>query len=194
MKFFMYIYLRVLLTIQISRSIGYSSLIKQDFFIRNFLRKKIPNSFISNIIISRKAEKITVSVYLLNLPSVLKEGSFSNIKDVLSKLLKDNFELSLNKLDFIQVLNPYSLSSCVSFFLKKQLEKRVPFRKAIMDIISQVKQKNLNLKGLKIQISGRLNGAEIARTEWIKEGQVPLHTLNANIDYSFLEAIVTFVF
>lgn len=190
----MYIYLRVLLTIQISRSIGYSSLIKQDFFIRNFLRKKIPNSFISNIIISRKAEKITVSVYLLNLPSVLKEGSFSNIKDVLSKLLKDNFELSLNKLDFIQVLNPYSLSSCVSFFLKKQLEKRVPFRKAIMDIISQVKQKNLNLKGLKIQISGRLNGAEIARTEWIKEGQVPLHTLNANIDYSFLEAIVTFVF
>lgn len=185
----MYISMRVL-TIQFSSNIDYSFFIKQDIFIRNFLKKKIKNSFIINVLISRKLEKINVSVYVLNLPSIAKSIMFSNLKEILSTLLLSNFGIYLNKLDFIQVLNPYSISSCVSFFLKKQLEKRVPFRKAITDIISQVKQKNSHLKGLKIQISGRLNGAEIARTEWVKEGQVPLHTLSANIDYSFLEAIV----
>lgn len=169
-------------------------MIKQDFFIRNFLIKEVSNTFVSKILISRKLEKINVFVYVLNLPSVLKNESISGLKETLSKLLKLNFGVFLNKLEFTQVLNPYSLSSCVCFFLKKQLEKRVPFRKALTDIISQIKQKNSNLRGLKIQISGRLNGAEIARTEWVKEGQVPLHTLSANIDYSYLEAIVIFIF
>ena len=81
----------------------------------------------------------------------------------------------------------------ISQFLKKQLEKRVPFRKAIVDIVSQIKQKNSILKGLKIQISGRLNGAEIARSEWIREGSIPLNTLKANIDYTSSFAQVDFL-
>ena len=187
---FLYIYLSVKRTIQVSKSNNYSFFIKQDFFIRDFLKKRISNSFVSHIFISRKSERLNVFVYLLNFSSILKDGSSSNLKELLSSLLNSKFGVILSRLDFIQVLDPYSLSSCVCFFFKKQLEKRVPFRKAIVDIVSQIKQKNSILKGLKIQISGRLNGAEIARTEWVKEGQVPLHTLSANIDYSFLDAIV----
>lgn len=157
--------------------------------IRSFLRKEILDSFITQILIYRKFQGVIVIVYTLTLPSLLKKGLLNNLTSELSKILTKQFSLNLLKLDFIQVINPYSLSSCIAYFVKRQLERRVPFRKAITDTIIQIKEKNTCFKGLKIQISGRLNGAEIARTEWIKEGQVPLHTLVANIDYSFLEAI-----
>ena len=91
---------------------------------------------------------------------------------------------SLNFFPTNQSISAFSLSD----FIRLKLEKRIPFRKVIKDSILKVRQFSFCIKGFKIQISGRLNGAEIARTEWVREGCVPLHTLKACIDYNFLKA------
>jgi small subunit ribosomal protein S3 len=91
-------------------------------------------------------------------------------------------------INVLEVSNPDSNAKILSDFIKQQLEKRVPFRRAIKTAV--LKAQKVNVKGIKVQISGRLNGAEIARTEWVREGQVPLHTLKANIDYFQNKALV----
>jgi ribosomal protein S3 len=102
--------------------------------------------------------------------------------------LYSNLKLNLLSINFVEIVDVNLSAFCVSETVKRQLEKRVPFRKVIKSFIS--KPLSPNLKGIKIQISGRLNGSEIARTEWIRNGRIPLHTLSANIDYSFNTALV----
>lgn len=99
----------------------------------------------------------------------------------MSLILKDKFNVELRSFNFVEILNPDTCASFVADSIKLQLEKRLPFRKIMKDAV--VKSIKAGSKGIKIQISGRLNGAEIARSEWIREGRVPLHTLSANIDY-----------
>ena len=111
-------------------------------------------------------------------------------------LLRNNLQVLLNSkncknevtLNVLEVLNSDSNAKIISDFIRQQLEKRMPFRRIIKTAI--VKAQKANVKGIKIQISGRLNGAEIARTEWVREGQVPLHTLKAKIDYFQNKALV----
>lgn len=95
---------------------------------------------------------------------------------------------NLASLNIVEPSNLLSSAGYVADFIKKQLEKRIAFRKAIKSSLLKVQQGNENLKGIKIQIAGRLNGAEIARTEWIREGRIPLNTLKANIDYAYVRA------
>jgi small subunit ribosomal protein S3 len=110
--------------------------------------------------------------------------------------LKNTLQALLNNINFtsqitinvFEVLNPDANAKLISDFVRQQLERRIPFRRAIKTAI--VKAQKSDVKGIKVQISGRLNGAEIARTEWVREGQVPLHTLKANIDYFQNKALV----
>lgn len=95
--------------------------------------------------------------------------------------MSTKFQANLGVVNVVEVTNPDACSFLLAEFMRQQLEKRVPFRKVMKSAILKAQQ--AGVKGIKIQIAGRLNGTEIARTEWIREGQVPLHTLKANIDY-----------
>lgn len=176
-------------TIFISKSSSYASFVKQDIFIRKFLKNKISSSFLTNVIIYRVSDDIKLVVKGLKLKVFLKQSFLQALKQEVSFLLKSKFSLNLVSLNFLDEKDPYSSAFCVSYFIKQQIEKRVSFRVALRTIMVRVKQFNSSMKGIKVQVSGRLNGAEIARTEWIKEGRVPLHRLSADINYNSCTAL-----
>lgn len=138
---------------------------------------------VSHIEIRRKLNSITINLYVAK-PSIVMGVNSSRLYELrnkLSNLLSKQFASREIIINVFEVVNPDSNSKLLADFIRQQLEKRVPFRKAIKATI--LKAQKSNIKGIKVQVSGRLNGAEIARTEWVREGQVPLHTLYANIDY-----------
>jgi small subunit ribosomal protein S3 len=116
-----------------------------------------------------------------------KKLELLKLRNNLSSLIAKNFASRKLTLNLVDVKNPDLDARFLADFASKQLEKRVPFRRVIRNTI--IKAQKANVKGIKVQISGRLNGTEIARTEWIREGQVPLHTLKANIDYCNSKAL-----
>ena len=109
------------------------------------------------------------------------------IRDRLSVLLKNKKVL----INIVEITKPYTEASILVDVLVKKLEERVSFRMCIREILKRYRIQD-ELKGIKVQIAGRLNGAEIARTEWVREGRVPLQTLRANIDYSYKTAQTTY--
>lgn len=109
------------------------------------------------------------------------------IKEDLHKFLVKTKSIRVN---VVELSNPDKDASLIGEFIAQQLEKRVAFRKATRQAIQ--KAQKLNIQGIKVQVSGRLNGAEIARTEWVREGRVPLQTLRADIDYAVKESYTTY--
>lgn len=109
-----------------------------------------------------------------------------DLRKRLNTLLEKKFYRRNITINIVELVNPDANSRFLSEFVRQQLEKRVPFRRVIKTAI--LRAQKAGVKGIKIQIAGRLNGAEIARTEWVREGQVPLHTLKANIDYCNYQA------
>nr|AYQ93436.1 ribosomal protein S3 [Lepocinclis tripteris] len=168
----------------------YSKILKQDIFIRKYLKDKINTCFLVSIIINRKLDSIGLTVNIVKNASKFNTELFEQPIRDLSVILKDKFNVELRSFNFVEVLNPDTCASFVADSIKFQLEKRLPFRKIMKDAV--VKSIKAGSKGIKIQISGRLNGAEIARSEWIREGRVPLHTLSANIDYCSCRAQTIF--
>lgn len=163
---------------------NYSNLLKTDNFVRNYFNEKLKEvSPISEIEITRKSGNLVINIYASNTNQLLKNGNSELIR-LQSELLKklpsspDNKDLVIN---VIEITNPDGNARILADFIRQQLEKRTPFRRAMKNAITKAEKSNV--KGIKVQVSGRLNGAEIARTEWIREGRVPLHTLKANIDY-----------
>lgn len=166
---------------------NYPQLIAEDEAIRNFFKKKNQIAGITKIEIKRnsKANKIEIILYS-GKPSVLvgKEGKdLEAIYEKLKILIRKNQTLILN---IIKIKNPDAEATLISNFIIEQLEKRVAFRRVIKKAI--IRANAANIAGIKIEISGRLNGAEMARSEWIREGRVPLQTLRANIDYAEKQA------
>lgn len=113
--------------------------------------------------------------------SLVNSNKIFSLRSELSILLSSKFAKRELTINLVEVVDPDTNSKFLSEFVKEQLERRVPFRKVIKSTL--LKAQKAGVKGVKVQISGRLNGAEIARTEWVREGQVPLHNLKANIDY-----------
>ena len=120
----------------------------------------------------------------------LNENKLSTIRNELLNQFRLNFNSQTIDIviNILQINNNNKDADVLAEFAKQQIQKRIPFRRVIKTII--LKARKELVKGIKIQISGRLNGAEIARTEWSREGRVPLHTLVANIDYSFCKALL----
>lgn len=171
-----------------SKSNNYLFFVQEDLFIRHYIQDKLTEATISNIEINRKLNFLLINVYVAK-PSVALGLNGSNLhllRSTLSNLLASKYILRDVSLNIVEVINPDSNPRILADFIRQQLEKRVPFRRVIKSTI--LKAQKAGLKGIKIQIAGRLNGAEIARTEWFREGQVPLHTLKANIDYSNYKA------
>jgi len=154
------------------------------------LYTEITETCISNIEILRKLNYIVINIYVSNPAVVLGvDGKkLFELRNTLQSLLKRTSATSEITINVLEVSNPDSNAKVISDFIRQQLEKRIPFRRAMK--VAILKAQKSDIKGIKVQIAGRLNGAEIARTEWVREGQVPLHTLKANIDYFQNKALV----
>ncbi len=165
----------------------FAQFIKEDISIRKLINDQIANSGISKIEIERTSDEVKVDVHTSK-PGVVigKRGTnINDIKDMLQKEVGKNVQLNI-----IEVKKPELVSKLVAEGIASQLEGRVSFRKAMKKAVSLTLK--AGAKGIRVQCSGRLGGAEMARTEWYREGRVPLHTLRASIDYGFAEANTTF--
>nr|YP_009144915.1 ribosomal protein S3 [Euglenaria anabaena]AKJ83362.1 ribosomal protein S3 [Euglenaria anabaena] len=175
-------------SIWFAKSKSYFSFVQEDIFIRNYFFNKLLEAGIAKVEIKRKLGFLSINVYVTK-PSLVvgtNGNQLNNLRKELSEKISLHFTSSNITINVIEILNPDSNSRVLAEFIRQQLEKRVPFRRIIKAAITRAQK--AGVKGVKIQISGRLNGAEIARTEWFREGQVPLHTLKANIDYCSYKA------
>ena len=165
----------------------YTKLLHQDLKIKNYVEKKLKNASISKINIERAAKKLRLSIYSSR-PGIIigkKGADIETLKQDLSKL--SNLEVFL---DIKEVRKPEVEAKLVAENIASQLEKRISFRRAMKKAVQSAMR--LGAKGVKVVCSGRLGGAEIARTEKYHEGSVPLHTLRGDIDYSTAEAETTY--
>lgn len=166
----------------------FSAFLKEDYEIREYIKKTYFAAAISKIVIERAASKVTITVYTAR-PGVLigKAGSeIEVIKTALGKITHGKF-IAIN---IIEVKKPDADAQLIAESIASQLEKRASFRRAMKQAISRAMR--LGVKGVKAMVSGRLDGAEIARTEQYHEGSIPLQTLRADIEYGFAEARTTF--
>jgi small subunit ribosomal protein S3 len=166
---------------------GYSELLHEDLMIRKYLKKKLFQAGISKIEIERAASKVKVNIYSARPGLIIgKKGSgVDQLRAEVQALTKN--ELLLNVLE---VRKPEVDATLVSESIASQLEKRVAFRRAMKKAMATAIK--MGVRGIKVRVSGRLGGAEIARTEGYSEGSIPLHTLRADIDYGTAEASTTY--
>ena len=165
----------------------YTKLLHQDLKIKQYVSKKLKNASISKINIERAAKKLRLSIYSSR-PGIIigkKGADIETLKNDLSKM--SNLEVFL---DIKEVRKPEVEAKLVAENIASQLEKRISFRRAMKKAVQSAMR--LGAKGVKVVCSGRLGGAEIARTEKYHEGSVPLHTLRGDIDYSTAEAETTY--
>jgi small subunit ribosomal protein S3 len=161
----------------------YSELIHDDIAIRKYLKKKLYNAGISRIEIERAANKSKVNIYAAR-PGIIigKKGA------EIEKLKKDLEKVSSREpiINILEVRKPEIDAQLVAENVALQLERRVAFRRAMKKCVTSALK--FGAKGIRVGCSGRLGGAEMSRSEWYREGRVPLHTLRADIDYGFSEA------
>jgi small subunit ribosomal protein S3 len=158
-----------------------------DIKVREFLQEKLAQAGISRIQIDRPARNAKITVYTAR-PGVIigKSGDeVGKLRDQINKILNVPVHVSIE-----EVRKPELDAKLVAEAVAQQLEKRVMFRRAMKRAVTTAMR--LGAKGIKICVSGRLGGAEIARSEWYREGRVPLHTLRADIDYGLAEAYTTY--
>ena len=161
----------------------FSDHLVEDNKIREFLKKELYAAGVSKVVIERKADKLEVSVLTAKPGMVIGRGGdgIDQIKSKLEKLTKKSVILNI-----VEVKKPEMDATLTAESIAQSLEKRVSFRRAMKQSIQRTMK--AGAKGIKVVISGRVGGAEIARSEKYSEGNVPLHTLRANIDYGFCEA------
>lgn len=159
----------------------------EDLKVRSFLQKKLRNASVSRILIERPAKNARITIYSAR-PGVVigKQGQdIEVLKNEVQKMMGVPVHVNIE-----EVRRPELDAQLIADSITQQLEKRVMFRRAMKRAMQNAMR--LGAQGIKIMSAGRLNGAEIARTEWYREGRVPLHTLRANIDYGFSEANTTY--
>jgi small subunit ribosomal protein S3 len=165
----------------------YAKLLHEDIKLREYLKKRLFHAGISKIELERASNKVKVNIFAAR-PGIIigKKGSeVESLKKELSKLTDKEIFLNIQ-----EVRKPEIDAQLVAESVALQLERRVAFRRAMKKSVTQALK--FGAQGIKITSSGRLGGAEIARTEWYREGRVPLHTLRADIDYGFAEAKTTY--
>ncbi len=174
-------------SIWFSKKRDYGKLLIEDFKIREYVKKNVVNSGVSQVMIERTSKKCIISIYTSRPGFVIgKKGSdIEKIKKNLSKI--SNTEISLN---IKEVKRPELNAYLVAENIAQQLVKRIAFRKTMKRAIQSALR--LGAKGIRVCLSGRLAGNEIARTEWLREGSVPLHTFRADVDYAEAEALTTY--
>jgi small subunit ribosomal protein S3 len=165
----------------------YAKLLHEDLKIRAFLKKRLYNSGVSKIEIERAANKTKINIFTARPGLIIgKKGSeVETIKKELASLTSKEIFININ-----EVRKPELDAQLVAENVALQLERRIAFRRAMKKSVTA--SLKFGAKGIRITCSGRLGGAEMSRTEWYREGRVPLHTLRADIDYGFAEAKTTY--
>lgn len=165
----------------------YHKLLKEDMKLREILKKRLFSAGIAKIEIERAANKVKINVHTAR-PGIVIGKKGSGVEQLKAEIQRmSSSELFLN---IIEVKSPEANSVLIAENVAAQLEKRVAFRRAMKKCMTAAFKQGV--KGIKIRVSGRLGGAEIARTEWYSEDSVPLHTLRANIDFGTAEAHTTY--
>ncbi len=161
----------------------YPALLEEDWKIRRYIEKQLSNAGVSEVRIERKAEQIDLEVRTAR-PGVVVGRGGTGIETLRQGLQQDlgSGERQI-RINVIEVARVDADAALIAEYIAQQLERRVSFRRVVRQAIQRAQR--AGIQGIKIQVSGRLNGAEIARTEWTREGRVPLHTLRADIDYSY---------
>ena len=165
----------------------YSSLLEQDAKIREYITANYDSAGISDIEIERtyKLNNIFLKIYVAK-PGVIITESGSGLINLTKKLKSLLPRVNKISIDVFEVAEPDTHANLLAQFIANQLVRRVAFKRAVRKAIDRAQAQDIN--GIKVQIAGRLNGAEIARTEWVKEGRMPLQTLRAEIDYATASA------
>jgi len=180
----------------------YAEFLHEDLKIRKFIFSKVPNGEISKIQIERPSDnRIKITIHSSKVGIVIGKGGkeVQDLKDELEHILDPELKHKNRKTEppkrevFInirEVKEPLKEAKLVALGIVAQLERRVSFRRAMKKMLERAQE--LNIPGMKIAVSGRLGGAEIARTEWYLHGRVPLHTLKADVDFAIEEAKTTY--
>ena len=166
---------------------GYADLLNTDLQVREFLKKKLSQASVSRIQIDRPANNAHITIHTAR-PGVVigKKGEdIDRLRKEVSTMMGIPVHIKIE-----EIRKPELDAQLVSESIAQQLEKRIMFRRAMKRAVQNAMR--LGAQGIKVNIGGRLNGAEIARNEWYREGRVPLHTLRADIDYGFAEARTTY--
>jgi len=163
---------------------AYVELLDEDNKIRKFIKKKYKNAGISRIIIERKAQTVIISVITAKPGFIVGRGG-QGIETLRKEL--GQFTQKRVQLNILEVARVDVDAQLIAEYIAQELEKRVAFRRAMKQAIQRAMRSGA--QGIKVSVSGRLGGVEIARTEWAKEGRIPLHTIRADIDYGFTEAV-----
>jgi small subunit ribosomal protein S3 len=166
---------------------NFASMLGEDIKVREYLKKKLKNASVSRITIERPAKNARITIFSSR-PGVVigKKGEdIELLKTELAKIMGVPVHVNIE-----EVRKPEIDAQLIADSISQQLEKRIMFRRAMKRAMQNAMR--LGAKGIKIMSSGRLNGIEIARKEWYREGRVPLHTLRADIDYGFSEALTTY--
>jgi small subunit ribosomal protein S3 len=166
---------------------NFATMLNEDIKVRDFLKERLAHAAVSRVVIERPAKNARITVYSAR-PGVVigKKGEdIESLKTELQKMLRVPVHVNIE-----EVRKPELDAQLIADSIAQQLQKRIMFRRAMKRAITNAMR--LGAQGIKIMSAGRLNGIEIARTEWYREGRVPLHTLRADIDYGFAEAKTTY--
>jgi len=164
--------------------------VRTDHLIRSFIKKKLKDASVSRISIERQAKKANITIHTARPGIVIgKKGEdIERLRAEISKMI--DMTLADVRINISEVRKPELDAQLVAEGIAQQLERRVMFRRAMKRAVTNTMR--VGAEGVKVKVGGRLNGAEIARSEWYHEGRVPLHTLRADIDYGFAEAHTTY--
>lgn len=171
-------------------SANFADFLAEDLKIRDFLKKRLSQAAVSRIQISRPAKSVAVTIHTAR-PGIIigKKGEdIEKLRIEVASLVA--VHLNNVKINIEEIRKPELDAQLVAEGVASQLERRVMFRRAMRRSVTNAMR--IGAEGIKINVSGRLNGAEIARNEWYREGRVPLHTLRADVDYGFAEALTTY--
>ncbi len=168
----------------------YRDYLEQDYNIRNFIKERLKQAGIDEVVIKRSGNSIHI-IIRTGRPGIIIGRGGTGIQDLKTDLIRKIFKGGARgidiKIDVEEIPKSETRATIIGQWVAEQLERRIPFRRAMKQAIEKVMQ-NPEVKGVKIWVSGRLNGAEMARSEWLKKGRLPLQTLRANIDYAQINA------
>ena len=165
----------------------YADKLNQDLTVREYIQKVLGHASVSNIDIERPSDSARITIHTARPGIVIgKKGEdVEKLRQTVSKMMNVPVHINIE-----EIRKPELDAQLVAEGVASQLERRVMFRRAMRRSVTNAMR--IGAEGIKINVSGRLNGAEIARNEWYREGRVPLHTLRANVDYGFAEALTTY--
>lgn len=171
-------------------SSNYQEYLREDVELREFLEEKLKKAAVEDIVIERSSNSMVVNIHSARPGIVIGRGGTGaeELKAEIIKKVNGKVEIKVN---IVEIRNSELSSKLVAQSVAEQIEKRVPFRRVLKQAMERTMQ-NKQAQGVKITVAGRLNGAEMARTEWLSEGKIPLQTIRADIDFAKYTARTTY--